>query len=287
MPTPFSIPTYTAYAKIAQYLWVNDLSKAKIFQGGSLTPQYDRILYIVRKAIEANYAINPTDSTLTQTGDFIWSLIGKYQIDAMALYAGTGCIAPVITAQPLTQTVGAGGTVTFVTVATGTNLSYQWQYNSSNISGATLSTYTKAGLVGGDAGNYRCIVSNPCGSVNSNQAVLTVGAGDIVGYYYYGATDYYAALVSGTDTVPYQSTFPIVANQPLSVPFPAGAANNMRNITKYPVSQGLKIAFDNHTPNVGDIPSSVYYDIVTIGSFYYIISRDAMSLNSSFPMIFS
>ncbi len=55
--------------------------------------------------------------------------------------------------------------------ATGTNIvSYQWQLNGSNISGATAAIYN-ASL----AGNYTCIVTNACGTATSNVIVLTGG----------------------------------------------------------------------------------------------------------------
>lgn len=235
-------------------------------------------------------AINPNaDDTrsLVLTGDYLYSLIGKYKGQADALYAGSGCVPPTIISSPLSQTVGAGGTVTFVTVAIGSNLSYQWQKNSSDISGAIAASYSIIGLVSGDAGEYRCIVTNPCGGANTLQAVLTVGAGDIVGYYYFGGTDYFSALNGGTDTVTYNATFPIVSGQPLSVPFPIGASNDVFNIVKYPVSQGIKTGWDNQTPNLGPIPGDVYHSIVTIGSFYYIISSVTMSFNPDFPVIYT
>lgn len=287
MALPINIPLYIAYGKIGQFLWANDNSKAAIFGNGPLSPRYDRLIYMVRKSIEWDYANNPTDPTLTKTGDYLWSLIGKYQVQAAAMYSGSACVAPVIISNPLTQTVGAGGTVTFVAVVTGTNLTYQWQKNDVNITGATAASYSIIGLVSGDAGNYRYVVTNGCGSATSNEAVLTVGAGAIVGYFYFGVTDYFAALDAGTDAVPYNGTFPIVNGQPLSVPFPIGAADNVFNIVKYPVSQGLKTSFDNQTPNIGPIPGDVYHSIVTIGSFYYIISSVTMSLNPSFPVIYT
>lgn len=286
MALPLSIPTLIAEAKIAQYLWANDVSKGKIFHGTN-TPNYSQLLYVVRKLVEWKYANNPTDPSLIDTGNYLYSLIGKYKGKADALYAGSGCVAPVIISNPLSQTVGAGGSVTFVTVATGSNLTYQWQYNSVDIPTATNSYYTKSGLVSGDAGNYRCVVTNTCGSANTLQAVLTVGAGDVVGYYYFGSTDYFAALNGGTDAVTYNATFPIVNGQPLSVPFPIGASNNVFNIVKYPITQGLKTGFDNQTPNIGPIPGDVYHSIVTIGSFYYIISSVEMSLNPDFPVIYT
>jgi glucose/arabinose dehydrogenase len=85
---------------------------------------------------------------------------------------------PVITNQPVSQTVNVGQSVTFSVTATGTApLSYQWQRNNANISGATSASYTLANVQAGDAGTYRAIVSNASGSATSNNATLTVNTG--------------------------------------------------------------------------------------------------------------
>jgi subtilisin-like proprotein convertase family protein len=44
-----------------------------------------------------------------------------------------------------------------------------------NISGATSATYTIPWAQSGDAGSYDCVVTNPCGSVTSSVATLSVG----------------------------------------------------------------------------------------------------------------
>jgi hypothetical protein len=67
---------------------------------------------------------------------------------------------PVITAEPASLAVNAGGTAVFSVAATGTSLSYQWQLNNSNltdsasISGATTPTLTLSNVFGGSAGSY-------------------------------------------------------------------------------------------------------------------------------------
>ncbi len=100
-------------------------------------------------------------------------------------------VAPTITTQPANQTVTVGQTATFSVTATGTvPLSYQWQKNSINISGATASSYTTPATVSGDSGaKFDVIVSNTSGSQASAMAVLTVNAVtvstiDVVTYHY-------------------------------------------------------------------------------------------------------
>ncbi len=82
-----------------------------------------------------------------------------------------------ITQHPANQFAAIGKTATFSVVATGTpTLTYQWQKNGVNISGATNSSYTTPTLVKADSGAvYRCRVTNFVRQVTSNNAILNVG----------------------------------------------------------------------------------------------------------------
>jgi len=115
-------------------------------------------------------------------------------------------VAVNIITHPATATVCPGGTATFSITASGTTPAYQWQWqpagpgtawaalsNGINLSGQGTPTFNVAGAttptmnissISGQGGNFRCIVSNTCGSVTSNEATLTVSAGgpsDIAG----------------------------------------------------------------------------------------------------------
>jgi hypothetical protein len=94
------------------------------------------------------------------------------------LTVNTASVAPTITVQPTNQTVMAGQTATFSVTATGTApLSYQWQKNSVNISGATSATYTTpAETVADNGAKFDAVVSNTAGSQTSTMATLTVNA---------------------------------------------------------------------------------------------------------------
>ena len=87
----------------------------------------------------------------------------------------TSAIAPTITTQPSNSTAAPGGSTTFSVVVTGTApLSYQWRFNSTNISGATSASYTISNVQSANAGSYTVVVSNSAGSVTSSAATLTV-----------------------------------------------------------------------------------------------------------------
>ena len=93
---------------------------------------------------------------------------------------GTVVYAPVITANPTSQTVTEGEAAEFSVAATGENSSYQWQQNADgdgwvDIPGATGASYTtEATTTSMSDYQYRCVVSNSAGSVTSSAATLTV-----------------------------------------------------------------------------------------------------------------
>jgi len=85
--------------------------------------------------------------------------------------------APSIQVQPSSQEVCIDSAATFNAAATGTEpLSYQWMKNGENITGATEKSYDIPIASIGDAGSYSVMVSNLCGSVESDIATLTVNS---------------------------------------------------------------------------------------------------------------
>ena len=85
--------------------------------------------------------------------------------------------APSITTQPASQTVTAGGSVTFTVAASGSPApTFQWNKGGVAIGGATSTTYTIAATVSGDAGVYTAVATNIAGSATSAGATLTVQA---------------------------------------------------------------------------------------------------------------
>ncbi len=96
----------------------------------------------------------------------------------------TVATAPKITTQPTSVTKAAGsGNATFKVVASGTGLSYQWQYlapggswKNSPATGNTTATLTVPATMDRNGYKYRCIVKNAGGSVTSSAATLTVTA---------------------------------------------------------------------------------------------------------------
>ena len=87
--------------------------------------------------------------------------------------------APTISTQPINVTVNVGQAATFSVLAAGTApLSYQWQRNGANISGATSTSYTiPATLTTDNGATFDVVVSNSAGTLTSNLATLTVSSG--------------------------------------------------------------------------------------------------------------
>lgn len=113
---------------------------------------------------------------------FRWNANGTsawfWGIDNFGLYEIN---TPVITIQPQSRTISATETTNFTVAATGSApLSYQWQRAGANLangghfSGVTTATLTVSNADTNDNGAYRCIISNPGGSVTSLEANLTV-----------------------------------------------------------------------------------------------------------------
>jgi alpha-tubulin suppressor-like RCC1 family protein len=96
--------------------------------------------------------------------------------DGHNLAIRTGRQTPVIFTPPVGKCGMIGSTVAFSVTAAGpgTNLTYQWQFNGVNISGATSSTLTLNNVQSNNEGNYRVVVSNGAGSTTSLEAVLTL-----------------------------------------------------------------------------------------------------------------
>ena len=117
--------------------------------------------------------------------------------------------SPAITAQPQPVIVHAHDTTAFSITAFGTlPLSYQWSFNGTNISGATLSSLTIANVVQTNLGAYSVVVTNGVGSVTSSNAMLSMYP--FINVPFTGATAYWGKPASfgieawGTGPLSYQ-----------------------------------------------------------------------------------
>ncbi len=81
---------------------------------------------------------------------------------------------PVITNPPVSLVCTQGNPAAFTVVAGPAPLNYQWRKNGGDVSGATASALTLAGVTTNDAASYTVMVNNLAGSVTSAVATLTV-----------------------------------------------------------------------------------------------------------------
>ena len=159
-------------------LYIDGVPQPIVYSGGPSTMD----LFASTRALHIGAQLDP------QTGWFKYSdtVIDELSIYSRALTAAEiqaiynagsagKCRVPVITSQPQGQTAIEGSTVTFVVLVGGLPpLSYQWQFDSTNIAGATASSLTLTNVQPGQAGNYLVVVSNAWGVVTSSNAVLAV-----------------------------------------------------------------------------------------------------------------
>ena len=113
-------------------------------------------------------------STVTLTGVGTTTITASQAGDATYLPAGNVSqtlvvsAPPAINTQPVGQSFTLGSSLTLAVNAGGTEpIFYQWQFNGTNLSGATGSTLTLTNLTTTNAGAYRVVIANAVGTVTS------------------------------------------------------------------------------------------------------------------------
>jgi len=153
---------------------------------------------VVRKVAAAGFGVNPTNGTLTIT-NATPARSGSYQVIVSnpagsvtsSIVSVVVDLPPVITTQPVSQTVIEGGSASFNVTAQGTPpVKYQWTLNGVKISGATGPELTLTNLHPAQAGAYAVKITTPAGSITSSNARLTVIAQTILVYDFTGQDNY-------------------------------------------------------------------------------------------------
>lgn len=122
----------------------------------------------LRHQFELSGAGNPVEAT----GIRIKVSDAASAIDEIEVYASAEPAIPIITKQPAGQSFNLNGDATLSVQASGSDLTYQWQFNSQDIQGQTGRTLALSGLTPANAGSYRVLVSNAKGSTPSDNANL-------------------------------------------------------------------------------------------------------------------
>ena len=166
---------------------------------------------------------------------------------------------PAITQHPANLTVASGQTATFTVAASGSQpLSFQWQRNGSNISGATNPTLSFTAGGGDNGAMFRSVVTNSFGTATSNSATLTVSGtpptatitAPTAGTTYAAGTN---VSFSGTGTDPQDGTLP-AANFTWEVVF----HHDTHTHPFFPATSGITSGMVS-IPNRGEIATNVWY----------------------------
>jgi endonuclease/exonuclease/phosphatase family metal-dependent hydrolase len=90
-------------------------------------------------------------------------------------FQAVGNLPPAITMQPQSEAAGEGGFARFNVTANGSPLpNYQWQFNGTDLPGATSATLLLTNLSANQAGNYSVVVTNLASATNSTATTLRV-----------------------------------------------------------------------------------------------------------------
>lgn len=287
MATTLPVPTILTVAKICEYLASQNIPYTDVFRGAALDSRIATMIYMERKAIQNRYDINPSDSTLRGNSNYLFAILGRFQITGQNILASVSVSAPEITG-PTNQSVNQGDDATFtVSVVSSLPVTYVWFRNGVAIPGATSISYTLPNAQPGDDGAlFSVVATNAAGSTASVQATLTVAV-TITGFFHYGSVDPGPDLQASIDNFTYQTSFAITHNANISVTLPAPSTPNMYLIVKVPSGESAKTVWSNTPSNNGTIPDSAFQTPVTFGGFTYIYTRVAVSMDTNSPLILS
>ncbi len=141
----------------------------------TITYQWQKNGANIGSATSSTYSISST--VAGDAGNYRCIVTNSCGADTSNVATLTMNTAPTVTTHPSSATQCAGTNITFTSAASGTaTLSYKWQKNGADISGAIAASYTINNIAAGDAGTYRCVITNSCGNATTNNATLTVTA---------------------------------------------------------------------------------------------------------------
>ncbi|HVU24982.1 MAG TPA: PQQ-binding-like beta-propeller repeat protein [Opitutus sp.] len=168
-------------AKAALTARADDKSKPQGTANPTLTITYTGLVTGDTAAvIDTPPSISTTATTASPAGTYPITLTGgsdnNYTLTRVnGTLTVTAPTPPVITTEPVSQTVAEGASVSFtVAVTSSVTPTYQWLKNDAPITGATGDSYAISAVQSTDAGTYTVVVTNPGGSTTSSPAALTV-----------------------------------------------------------------------------------------------------------------
>lgn len=273
-----TVPNILSLAQYSEYITAARIGGHLALEGADINETWARLIYMERMSVQNRYNLNPSDSTLQGTANYLFSIL-RYISEAMARKNNLAGGLPVITG-PANQSVTVGSTATFsVSVTSSTSVTYQWYVNNVLIPGATSSSYlvTNAQLTQ-SGGLYSVSATNSAGTITSNQVTLTVTA-SLQGFFYYTNTDPGPTLRASSDPFTYQETFAITSGQPWIMPVPVAATPNQFIVVKGPVGESIKTQWNNGGINSGFIPDVNWQTEIAFGGMQYYYTRQSISLD--------
>jgi hypothetical protein len=148
-----------------------------VFGAGPLTYQWFFNDFDHPLDAATNSSLTLTSVQTNESGSYFVQVTGAYGAVQSTPALLSVVPAPVITSQPVSQTVTLGGIATFAVAAQGgTPLSYQWYFNITNsMSGATNASLILTNVQANQVGLYSVQVSNMYGATNSFNVDLGIG----------------------------------------------------------------------------------------------------------------
>jgi hypothetical protein len=84
----FSIPQIINIAKASLYLASTDVQKGYLYSP-RVIPESSKMIYMELKAVEWMYNLDPTNSSLTGTANYLYSICRGYNLQAQSIITGT------------------------------------------------------------------------------------------------------------------------------------------------------------------------------------------------------
>jgi len=238
--------------------------------------------------LENMYTLNPNGSTIRKTAEYVLSLCGKYLSQAQTIINNLSASPPVISGAN-NVTVNVGGNAIFsISVVSSLPYMIQWYDSIGNpIVGQTGLTYTFSNAQVSDSGktfyakatSSAGISTSAIGSLTVNQSILVYAA--------YMDIDPRGNLLAGVDNFTYQYTAVVTHNNPVTIPIPQVASNNKWWVWRIVSTEQDNNTWFNTALNSGQIPDSVFDDIIKFGGNSYYNLQNATSFDFTVPLILS
>ena len=231
MAIQLTTPQILSIAQVCEYMTVVDISIHKVLKGSDVNELQARLIYMERMAVQNRYNLNPSDTTLIATGNYLFSLLRNWPA-AQNRINSVGGGSPTIT-NPANVSISVGQDAVFtVAVTSSSTYTVQWYRDGVAIVGATGLSYTLVNAQLSDSGDtFNAVATNSGGNAASLPATLTVTAALAVKWWF-GPDDPFPDLSVGIDNLTYQVSQAFA--DPLIVNYPSGAENNQFNVLRYP-----------------------------------------------------